>query len=138
MIVKISEEQKAEIAGKISLCVAFLKQEVQPHMVVSDKISVNVSPDLELFVSRDDLYVKETRVISLPFWEPCYTRTLYLEKPSSKKNKRKKKFICDCCPELAVDFLKGWEKAKLKLIDEVLDKKKRVDTLNNFINDFKL
>lgn len=137
MIVKISDEQKAEIAEKLLLCVAFLKQEIQPHMVVSDKISVNVSPDLELFISRDDLYVKETRIISLPFWEPCYTRTLYLEKPEKKKSK-KKKFICDSCPELAIDFLKGWEKAKLKLLEEVTDKIKRVDALNSIINDFKL
>lgn len=138
MIVEISNEQKVEIAEKIALCVEFLKHEVQPHLVVSDKISVTVTPDLDLFITHKDLYVKETCVLCLPFWEPCYTRTLYLEKPERKSRKKSKKFICDNYPEQAVEFLKGWEKAKLHLLEEVSDKIKRVDILNNFINDFKL
>ena len=138
MVVEISNEQKAEIAEKIELCVEFLKQEVQPHLVVSDKISVSVTPDLDLFITHKDLYVKETRVISLPFWEPCYTRTLYLEKPARKKSKKNKKYICDNFPEQAVEFLKGWEKAKLQLLEEVSDKIQKVDNLNDFINGFRL
>lgn len=137
MVVEISNEQKVEIAEKIALCVEFLKKEIQPHLVVSDKISVEVSSDLDLFITHNNLYVQETCVISLPFWEPCYTRTLYLEKPERKNNK-KKKFICENRPELAVEFLKGWEKTKLQLLTEVSEKIKKVDTLNNFINDFKL
>lgn len=135
MVIEFSNEQKANLAAKVALCVEFLKQEVQPHLISTDKVSVSVGPNLELIITSKELYVKEARVVLLVLFEPTFTRTIYLEKYEKTK---KKKFICDDFPELAVEFLKNWEKAKAYLMKEVAKKVKKVDELNSFIDGFQL
>lgn len=135
MVVEITKEQKAQLAEKIGMCVDYLKKEVQPHLVPTDTVSVVVGIDSELFITNKNLYVKESRLISLGFWEPSVSRVVYLE-PQEKS--KKKKYICEDFPELAVEFLKNWQKTKEFLSSEVAKKVKKEDDLNNFIDDFKL
>lgn len=136
MVVEISKAQKEVLSEKIKLCVDFLKNEVQHHLVSTDKISVSVGVDIDLFITSKDLYVVETRLVPILFMEPSFTRTMYLEKPEKKS--KKKKYICEDYPELAVEFLKNWEKAKAFLMEEVAKKVKKVDDLNSFIDNFQL
>ncbi len=135
MVVEISKEQKEMLSKKLSLCVDFIKNEVQPHMVANDKISFAVGSTLELVITSKEMYLKNSKVISLVLWEPELAKVYYLEKQEKSK---KKKYVCDVFPELAVEFLKNWEKAKEFLLNEVSSKKTKEENLNSFINDFKL
>lgn len=135
MVVEISKEQKEMLSQKIALCVEFIKNEVQPHMVSKDKITFAMNPLLELIITSKDIYVNNSRVVSFLFWEPCFSKLFYLEKQERSK---KKKYICEESPELAVEFLRCWGKAKEFLSNEVSVKITKVDSLNSFIDDFKL
>lgn len=134
MKVEISKEQKAALGNKISLCVEFLKQEVQPHLISSDKVIVPMGEILDLCITSKKIYVVKTRILSL-FTDIYLRQTLTLEK---KDRKDSKKYICDRYPELAVDFLKHWEEAKNRLIKEVIDKNKKINDLNSFVDQFVL
>lgn len=135
MVVEITKEQKTQLAEKIGLCVDFLKKEVQPHLVPTDTVSVVVSDELELFITSKKLYVKVADPLSLGFVEIPVSRIVYLEKQEKSK---KKKYICEFFPELAVEFLKNWNKTKDRLINEIATKVKKEEDLNNFIDSFKL
>lgn len=135
MVVEITKEQKTQLAEKTELCVDYLKKEVQPHLVPTDTLSVAVSADLELFITSKNLFVKAAAPISLGFWEIPFSRVVYLEKQTKSK---KKKYICEFFPELAVEFLKNWDKTKDRLINEIATKVKKEEDLNSFIDSFKL
>lgn len=134
MKVEISKAQKEALGQKINLCVDFLKTEVQPHLVRSDKLMIPMGEILDLCITSKEIYIVRTRVVS--FFIDFYLKTvLQLEKQPRKKAK---KYICEGHPELAVEFLKHWDKAKAQLIDEVLDKNKRVSDLDKFVDSFQL
>ncbi len=135
MVVEISKEQKAALAEKVALCVDFIKETVQPHLVDGDTVSVVLSDNLELLVSNKSLSVCIYKRKDL------YITVLSLKKMACLEEtgkSRKKKFLCEDYPELAVEFLKNWEKAKTYLEKQVADKNKKVDELNNFVTSFKL
>ena len=134
MNVEISKIQKESISQKLALCVEFLKQHVQPHLMRNEKREIDVCDDLVLCVSADKLYVKCIRFINLGF---CFefSRILYLDK---SKGSNAKKFICDVSPELAVAFLQNWDKTKNELSKLVAEKIKETDSLNQLIDNFKL
>lgn len=134
MKVEISRAQKEALGEKIALCVDFLKTEVQPHLVKSDKLTIPMSDILDLCITSKDIYVVRTRVISF-FIEFCFKTTLQLEKQPRNKAK---KYICEKCPELAVEFLKYWDKAKSALVDDVIAKEKQVQALDSIIRGFRL
>lgn len=133
MRVEISQEQKESLAGKIDLCVEFLKSTIQPHLTSKDNISVSMGPVLDLYLTRNSLYVKQTRFYNFGFDFPVST-VFYLER--DKKTARK--YICEAAPDLAVEFLKNWDKAKSQLMNEVNEKNEEVDKLNSFIDNFEL
>ena len=134
MKVEISKEQKEALGEKIGLCLAFLKEEIQPHIVKADSIEVAMGDVLDLHITNSKIYVTEAKNI-LPFVDFYKKRTLLLENLGRKDSK---KYICEAAPELAVEFLKNWEKAKTFLSSQVSNKKKQVDDLNRFVEDFKL
>lgn len=135
MKVEISKEQKEALGKKIALCVDFLKKEVQPHLIPSDKIEIGMGDVLDLYITSKSIYVTKTRVINLFIIDFPIRRTLFLEK---NDRKQAKKYICDVFPELAVDFLKNWEKAKIKLMKDVFDKTEEIKKLDQFVDSFKL
>lgn len=137
MRIEISKEQKANIAAKMSLCVEFLKTGVQSHLTAKDKVVVPANSSLELHITSDTLFIKlyasrSLGPIDIPFQQ---TYTLEKEKTRSKADKH---YICEANPEAAIEFLKSWDNVKKALMDEVAEKIKTVDKINNFINDFKL
>lgn len=132
MKIEISKEQKEALGEKIGLCVAFLKNEVQPHIVKSDSLEVAMGDVLDLHITSSKIYVTEAKTI-IPGIDFYTKRTLLLENLGRKESK---KYICEVAPELAVEFLKNWEKAKSFLSSQVSDKKKQVDKLDQFVNDF--
>ena len=134
MKVEISKDQKKHLTDKISLCVEFLKEFIQPHLVSSDKICADAGKFLTLYLTSKELYVIEIRYISLGFDIPIY-RTWYLEKSDRKKAK---KYLCDVRPELAVEFLKNWETVRNQLTHEVKVKTDTVNKLDTFIDSFTL
>lgn len=134
MKVEISKEQKEALSKKIALCVDFLKLEVQPHMVNSDLITISMGEVMELCVTSKEVYIINLKPINIGI-ELCYKRKLSLDKHGSKKAK---KYICDVCPELAVEFLRNWEKVRDKLMSEVIEKEKKVKDLNSFVDSFQL
>ena len=135
MVVEISKEQKALLAEKVALCVDFIKDTVQPHLVDGDTIPVVVSDDLELLVSNKSLFVRIYTRMDL------YLTVLTLKKTAclveSEKTK-KMKFLCEDYPELAVEFLKHWDKVKGYLELQVSEKVKKVDDLDKFVSGFQL
>lgn len=134
MEVEISKDQKEALSRKIRMCVDFLKSEIQPHLISSDRVVIPMGEVLDLCISRQEIYVTKTRVICFIIdWE--FKRVLYLEKLDRKMAK---KYICDAYPELAVDFLKHWENAKLNLLNQVCEKNKKIDALNTFVDNFRL
>lgn len=134
MVVEISKEQKAALGQKISLCVDFLKQDVQPHLISSDKLTIPMGEVLDLCITHKDIYVIKTRTISF-FIDFYFKRVLFLEK---KNRKQAKKYICEAYPELAVDFLKHWDECKNNLLAQVAEKNKQIDSLNEFVDNFML
>lgn len=134
MKVEISKEQKLVLGEKINLCVDFLKKQIQPHLVVKDCIVIPMGDILDLYISQKEIFVIKTQVISLGV-DFFLKKKLFLEKPGRKKAK---KYICEACPELAVDFLKHWEEAKLELMSQVNDKNKKINDFNNFVDGFRL
>lgn len=134
MKVEISKSQKDALGKKIDLCVNFLKSEVQPHIVKSDTIIINMSDSLDLFITSSKIYVTETKLV-VPAVNFSRKRTLLLEK---QDRKQAKSYICEVAPELAVEFLKNWETARNQLEEQVDAKTKQVDELNQFVDDFKL
>ena len=134
MKVEISKTQKEALGLKVGLCVNFIKTEVQPHLVRTDKLTIPMGEILDLCITSKEIYVVRTRVVS--FFVDFYFKTvLQLEKQPHKKVN---KYICEGYPEMAVEFLKHWEKAKAVLIDEVLDKNKKVSDLDKFVDNFQL
>ena len=134
MEVEITREQKDALAKKIGLCVDFLKTEVQPHLIPSDKLKIEMSEILDLYITRSELYVVRNRTVNF-LTDINLKSNFYLEKLDRKKSKQ---FICDACPELAVDFLKHWPVAKNRLIDEVVAKNKKISELNDFVDNFEI
>lgn len=132
MKVEISKEQKDALGEKIGLCVDYLKKEIQPHIVKSDSIEVAMGEVLDLHITSTRLYVTESRPIisSIGIYSK---RTLLLENLGRKESK---KYICEAAPEMAVEFLKNWEKAKSFLSSQVSNKKKEMDALDQLVNDF--
>ena len=135
MVVEISKEQKAALAEKVALCVDFIKDTVQPHLVDGDTISVVMSDNLELLVSNKAMSVCIYKRKDLYVTVLSFKKTACLVESDKTK---KKKFLCEDYPELAVEFLKNWEKAKTYLEKQVADKNKKVDELNDFVTSFKL
>lgn len=133
MNVEISKEQKAALAEKISMCVEYLKAEIQPHLTSRDKLSANMGEELDLYLTSKEIFVKHTRYYSIGIDFPV-SKVLYLEKDRKTANR----YICDVEPELAVAFLENWDKAKQSLLQEVADKDAEVNKLTNFIDSFKL
>lgn len=134
MNVEITSEQKKIISDKIAMCVDFLKSIVQPHIIKDDKVVVRLDENLDLVVTPEEIYVRETRIISFIIEIERYC-SYNLEKSNNKKSK---KYICDTNPDLAVVFLQNWEKAKNALLDEVDTKNQQIDVLDDFINNFRL
>lgn len=133
MNVEISKEQKEALAEKVSLCVEFLKREIQPHLTSKDNIEISMGDILDLCLTSKEIYVRSTRMFYVGIDIPV-RKVLYLE----KDRKTAKKYLCDVYPELAVDFLKNWDKAKEQLLRDVADKEKRVNEFNSFVDNFKL
>lgn len=134
MKVEISKAQKEALGNKIDLCVAFLKKEVQPHLVPTDKLVIAMGEVLDLCITSKEIYVIKTRAVSCI--ATFYVRSsLLLERPGRKNSK---KYICEDYPELAVEFLKHWDKAKQVLSKEVQAKEKEVSDLDNFVDSFRL
>lgn len=133
MKTEISQAQKESMGQKLSLCLEFLKQEIQPHLIDDDQIEVAMGDSMDLCLTRDAIFVKYTRWVSLGFDVPI-SKNLYLE----KDRKTAKKYICDVEPELAVEFLQRWASAKESLLKEVKAKNEEIDMLNNIIDSFKL
>lgn len=135
MTIEISKEQKEVIAGKIAMCLDFLKSEVQPHLIHKDKIVVDAGDTLELHITDTDICVKEVRVVSFGV-DVTLKKTFTLEK-DKRNSKKNKNYICESHPEAAIDFLKHWESVKATLMVEVAEKNKEVDKINDFIENFK-
>ena len=89
---------------------------------------------LDLHITSSRIFVTEAKAV-IPGIDFYSKRTLHLENPGRKNAK---KYICEAAPELAVEFLKNWEKAKVALVAQVAAKTKQVDELNRFVDDFKL
>lgn len=134
MKVEISKEQKEALGEKIGLCVAFLKNEVQPHIVKTDAIEVAMGDVLDLHITSSKIFVTEAKAV-IPGIDFYTKRTLLLENLGRKDAK---KYICEAAPVLAVEFLKNWEKAKIFLNSQLSNKKKQVEDLNRFVEDFRL
>lgn len=134
MKVEISKAQKEALGQKINLCVTFLKNEVQPHIVKSDTIVVNMSDYLDLYITNSRIYVTETKPL-IPGIDLYRKRVLFLERPVRKNAS---KYICEACPDRALEFLKNWDRAKATLSQQVEEKKKQVEDFNRFVDDFQL
>ena len=135
MVVEISKEQKALLAEKVALCVAFIKDTVQPHLVDGDTVSVVISDSLELLVSNKSVSVCIYSRMDLYLTVLTFKKMACLVESEKTKKMR---FLCEDYPELAVEFLKNWEKTKAYLEKQVADKNKKVDDLNNFVSTFRL
>ena len=134
MKVEISKTQKEALSQKVDLCVNFIKTEVQPHLVRADKLTIPMGEVLDLCITSKEIYAVRTRVVSV-FIDLYFKTVLKLEK---QPNKKVNKYICEGYPELAVEFLKHWDKAKAVLIDEVLDKNKKISDFDKFVDSFQL
>ena len=134
MKVEISKEQKEALSQKISMCVEFLKKEIQPHLISKDKVVVEINENLELIITNKEIYVKNIQLLDFRFFVLSLSNTFYLEKDRQKV----KKYICFVKPDLAVVFLQHWEKTKKHLIDQVFEKNMEVSKLNSFIDNFHL
>ena len=133
MKMEISQTQKENMGEKLKLCIEFLKQEIQPHLINSDTVVVAMGESMDLCLTHNDIYVKYTRWMSMGVDIPV-SKKLYLE----KDRKTVKKYMCDVAPELAVEFLQRWGAAKEFLLKEVKAKNEEVTKLNNIIDGFKL
>lgn len=134
MKVEISKDQRELLGAKVSLCLNFLKEQIQPHLVSKDRIVIPMGEVLDLCITKEECFVIRTRVISLGI--DVFLRTkLYLDKANRKKAK---KYICDACPELAVEFLKYWNDAKRELMEQVNEKNKQIADFHSFVNGFQL
>lgn len=133
MKVEISKSQKEALGEKLTLCVSFIKSKVQPHIIKGDTIIVNMGDMLDLCITDTKLYVYEPKTI-IPGLDLYAKKVMYLE----KDRKHARKYICDACPELAVEFLKNWDKAKAELVRQVKDKTNKVDELNEFVDSFEI
>lgn len=134
MNIDISKEQKAALSQKVSLCVEYLKKEIQPNLASKDKIILSINDDLDLYLTNKKFYIKQTHILDFNIISfPLYKRFL-LEKTS----KTSKKFICTAAPEFALEFLKQWDKMKYRLQEKVIANTAETDQLNDFIDNFKL
>lgn len=134
MKVEISKEQQEALGQKVKLCLDFLKKEIQPHLVASDSVVKPMGDVLDLCITAKEIYVTRTRVVNILF-DLEVKKKLLLEKTSRKMSKH---YICEAFPELAVEFLQHWERAKADLLLEVGEKNAKIDKLDRFVNDFKL
>ena len=134
MKVEISKEQRVVLGEKLSLCVDFLKTQIQPHLIDKDCILIPMGDVLDLYISKREIYAIKTDIIA-PGVNIFLKKKLLLERPSREKAK---KYICESNPELAVDFLKHWEEVKLELMSQVNDKNKKISDFNSFVDGFKL
>lgn len=137
MKIEISKEQKNNIAEKMTLCVDFLQNDVQPHLTSKDKVIVPVDNTLELHITHKTLFIKQYSVLRAgPLEVPCqHTYTLEKELNKAKQDKR---YICEARPEAAIEFLKNWDSVKNTLMRDVAAKIKKVDEINSFIDNFHL
>lgn len=134
MKVEISKEQREVLGQKIALCVDFLKKQIQPHLADKDSVVVEMGEVLDLHISKEEIYLTQTKVINLGF--ELYSKSkIFLEKTDRKKAK---KYICDVYPEMAVEFLKNWEETKRKLMIQVNEKNKKLDDISRFVDSFRL
>lgn len=134
MNVEINKEQRELISSKISLCLEFLKREVQPHIIDGDNVCVPIVDGLDLLISNSEVYIRKTSVKYLVI-EIETSKKYYLERFANNKSK---KYICDEVPEMAVVFLQNWDNVKKSLLDQVYAKNKVEEDLNNFVNNFHL
>lgn len=134
MNVEINKEQRELISSKISLCLEFLKREVQPHIIDRDNVCVPIVDGLDLLISNSEVYIRKTSVKYLVI-EIETSKKYYLERFVNNKSK---KYICDEVPEMAVVFLQNWDNVKKSLLDQVYAKNKVEEDLNNFVNNFHL
>lgn len=143
MNIEISKEQKANLSQKMSLCVDFLKKEIQPHLIRKDKIVLPAGDTgLELCITSSHIYINHCGAhsllpdsVSLSIDIPFQRK--YSVESRNKHNKRDKNYICEACPEAAIEFLSYWVKIKATLLAEVAEKNKEVSKINNFIDDFR-
>lgn len=144
MNIEISKEQKANLSQKMSLCVEFLKKEIQPHLTRKDKIVLPAGDTgLELCITSSVIYINHCGAhsllpdslslsIDIPFQHK------YSVEKCKKHNKKDKNYICEACPEAAIEFLSHWDKIKTTLLTEVAEKNKKVGQINDFIDNFRL
>ena len=134
MNIDISREQKEALMGKVELCAEFIKNEVQPFLTSKDNLIISIDDFLDLSVTSQNLYIKQTRIIDLVVFDLTLYKIFFLE----NNPKTVKKFICSAAPELAVEFLKQWDKLKYKLNETVIKNTSEKDQLNDFIDTFKV
>ena len=137
MNIEFSQEQKEAIAEKMELCASFLKTDIQPYLTSNDNLVVDMGEFIELCVTKNSMYVKQTRVLDLRFFEVPLNKVFYLEK-NRKSVKKSKHYICFAAPALAVEFLQQWEKTKNFLQEKVDKKNEEVKKLDSFIDNFKI
>lgn len=134
MKVEISKAQRELLGTKVSLCLNFLKEQIQPHLVSKDRLVIPMGEVLDLCITEAEIYIIRTRVVSLGV-DVFLKSRLYLDKSNRKKAK---KYICEACPELAVEFLKHWDSAKRELMGQVNEKNKQIADFHSFVNGFQL
>lgn len=132
MNIDISREQKEALTQKVALCAEYIKNEVQPNLASKDNIVINIDEFLDLYLTNKKCYIKQIRIIDFNFFELPLQKVFYLEKISKKV----KKYICTSAPELAVEFLKQWDKIKYKLQEKVIKNTSESKQLNDFIDTF--
>ena len=136
MNIDITKNQQEIIAANVDLCMNFIKNDIQPHLTSSDRISVDVCDDLLLCLTNNSAHIVKTVTHTLFLDFSFKTKqTFILEKGTSKKEK---KYLCEKSPELAYEFLQNWQSVKEDLLAEVNTKKEEVGELNDFIGSFKV
>lgn len=133
MNIEISKEQKEGLTQHLNLCVEFMKKEIQPYLTSTDNIVISVGEYLDLCLTCKKMYIKETRFWDLNFVEIPVYKTYYLE----RNNKSVKKYVCVAAPEIALEFLKQWDKIKYTLQEKKIQKTTEINNLNDFIDNFK-
>lgn len=144
MNIEISKEQKANLSIKMSLCVDFLKKEIQPHLTRKDRVVVPAGDSgLELCITSSLIYINHCGARSLLPDSISFNLDIPFQKKysvvkSKNRNKKDKNYICEACPEAAIEFLSHWDKIKTTLLTDVAEKNKKVGAINDFIDNFRL
>lgn len=134
MNIDISKEQKEALTKKVALCVEYIKNDVQPYLTSKDNIVINIDEFLDFCLTNKDYYIKQTRILDCNFFEVPLNKIFYLD----KRPKAVKKYVCLTAPEIALAFLKQWDKIKHDLNDKVIQNTSDTNKLNDFIDNFKI